>query len=59
MLRLPNEGFALLCWGLGSLGLKFLGSMPWFGALGSLVDGGGVGESGASQLHKHANLKTA
>ena len=48
----------MLCWGMGSLGLKFLGIMSKFGALETLVDGGGVGESKASQVHKHTNFKT-
>ena len=49
MLGLPCGGFALFWWGSWAhWGLHFLGSIPHCGALGTLVDGGGVGESGGS-----------
>ena len=44
VLGLPCGGFALFCWGSWAhWGLHFLGSMSQCGALGTQVDGGGLG----------------
>ena len=46
---LSYESSALFCWGSGAhWGLHFRGSIPQCGALGTLVDGEGVRESGVS-----------